>query len=116
MKARPYIGRILMKSVFRYFQGSGNMALMLPILELAKQASGSSDLSAEIGARMRFLAAQYRDLTEAPSGTANWTEWYDLIDRRDSWRTDKPAQAFYNIGRGASTQIKKAAEVAKSPY
>ena len=32
MKARPYIGRILMKSVFRYFQGSGNMALMLPIL------------------------------------------------------------------------------------
>ena len=34
MKARPYIGRILMKSVFRYFQGSGNMALMLPILIL----------------------------------------------------------------------------------
>jgi len=85
-------------------------------LDLAQQASGTADLSAEMGARMRVLAAQFRDLTEAPAGTANWAEWYDLIDSCDSWRVDKPAQAFFNNGRTATAQSSQAAEVAKAPY
>jgi hypothetical protein len=82
-------------------------------LDLAEQASGTPDLSKEMGKQMRELAVQYRTLTETPEGTADWTGWYDLIDRCDSWRVEKPAQAFFNNGRNSAVQAKQTAEVSR---
>lgn len=85
-------------------------------LSLAEQTSGIPDLSQEMGARMRALAVQFRDLTESPAGTANWSNWYDLIDRCDSWRVEKPKQAFFSNDRNATQQAKRAGDVAKAPF
>jgi len=82
-------------------------------LDLAEQASGTPDLSKEMGMQMRVLAAQYRTLTETPAGTADWSGWYDLIDRCDAWRPEKPAHAFFNNGRDAAVQAKQTAAVPK---
>ena len=85
-------------------------------LSLAQQSANNPDVSKEVGARMRVLAAEYRELTEAPAGTANWNSWYDLIDRCDSWRTDKPSQAFFSNGRKSPVPVKQSSEVARAPY
>jgi hypothetical protein len=73
-------------------------------LELAEQAGGEADLEQQLGPRMRELAAEFRDLTSSQSAEANWTDWYDLIDRCDSWRPAKPTHAFYNNGREATAK------------
>ncbi|HET6565526.1 MAG TPA: hypothetical protein VFG52_08955 [Xanthomonadales bacterium] len=89
-------------------------------LALAQQAAGVPDLSKEMGVRMRALAGEYRDLTESPTDSqaeaANWDHWYDLIDRCDSWRPDRPSQAFFNNGRETAPQVNKATEVARAPF
>lgn len=85
-------------------------------LSLAQQAANNPEVSKEVGARMRVLAAEYRELTESPAETANWNSWYDLIDRCDSWRTDKPSQAFFSNGRKSPVPVKQATEVARAPY
>lgn len=85
-------------------------------LTLAQQASGTPDLSKEMGARMRVIAADYRDLTTTSASTANWSSWYDLIDRCDSWRPAKPARAFYNNKRPPPVKVKQSSEVARAPY
>lgn len=92
------------------------MGVSKAYLALAKQASGDPDLSKEIGARMRVLAAEFRDLSESPVGAANWSGWYDLVDRCDSWRTDSPTRTFYTNGRELPVQTKKSSEVARAPY
>jgi hypothetical protein len=85
-------------------------------LSLAEQASGEPDLSQQTGVRMRVLAAQYRDLTESPEGTANWSGWYDLVDRCNSWRPDPPSRAFFDNGRKPVPGSGKAKEVARAPF
>lgn len=92
------------------------MSVSKAYLALAKLATGEPDLSKQIGARMRVLAAEFRDLSEAPASTANWSGWYALVDRCDSWRTDSPSRHFYTNGRQPPAQTKKTAEVARAPY
>jgi hypothetical protein len=81
-------------------------------LALAEQAGGVQDLSEALGVRMRALSAEFRDLTESQPGPDNWTAWYDLVDRCDTWRPERPAHAFYNNGRKSTAIAVKAAEVA----
>lgn len=71
---------------------------------LAEQASGDDSISEELGVRMKELAAEFRDLTDSQAPTSSWSDWYDLIDRCDSWRPAKPTHAFYNHGRGGVEQ------------
>ncbi len=87
-------------------------------LQLAEQASGEPDLSQQTGVRMRALAAQYRELTESPAGTANWSGWHDLVDRCNSWRPNPPSRAFFDNGRKPAAEPAKAParEVARAPF
>ena len=85
-------------------------------LSLAQQAANNPEVSKVVGARMRVLAAQYRELTESPADTTNWNSWYDLIDRCDSWRTEEPSRAFYSNGRKSPVQVNHSSEVARAPY
>jgi len=81
-------------------------------LALAQQATGKPDLFPEVGVRMKALAAQYRDLTAAQAGASAWLDWYQLIDRCDSWRPNPPSHAFYNNGRQTKAIERQASEVA----
>jgi hypothetical protein len=85
-------------------------------LSLAQQAANNPEVSKEVGARMRVLAAEYRELTESPAGTTDWSGWYDLIDRCDSWRTDSPSQAFFTNGRESPVQVRQSTEIARAPF
>lgn len=81
-------------------------------LQLAQEASGKSDLFPEVGVRMKALAAEYRDLTVSQADASGWLDWYQLIDRCDSWRPNPPAHAFYHNGRKPTVDEKQVAEVA----
>lgn len=73
-------------------------------LSLAQQSSGAADLQPVVGARMRELAADWRHLTESATGAGDWAAWYDLIDRCDAWRPEKPKHSFNGNGRKAVDQ------------
>jgi hypothetical protein len=81
-------------------------------LALAQQATGKSDLFPEVGNRMKALAAEYRDLTASQADTSGWLDWYQLIDRCDTWRPNPPAHAFYNNGRQSMAIERQTPEVA----
>lgn len=76
-------------------------------LSLAQEASGEADLSQQLGVRMRALSAEFRELTESQAEPESWANWYDLIDRCDTWRPEKPTHAFYNNGRQSIVDSKQ---------
>jgi|GEM_PF-6847719 len=84
-------------------------------LSLAQEASDEADLSQQLGVRMRALSAEFRDLTESQAEPESWANWYDLIDRCDTWRPEKPAHAFYNNGRSSVVDVKQQSPGIKAP-
>ncbi len=80
-------------------------------LTLAESAASAPDLSREVGARMRTLAAEWRSLTES-TGSADWTAWYNRVDRCDAWRPERPAHSFYSKGKPSPADGPGGAEVA----
>lgn len=76
-------------------------------LSLAQEASDEADLSQQLGVRMRALSAEFRELTESQAEPESWANWYDLIDRCDTWRPEKPTHAFYNNGRQSIVDSKQ---------
>jgi hypothetical protein len=72
-------------------------------LSLAKQANGNHDLSQEVRVQMKSLTAEWHRLTENEVSGEDWTAWNKLIDRCESWRSNRSAHSFYSQGRNSAT-------------
>ena len=85
-------------------------------LSLAQEAGGEADLYQEVGIQMRGLVAKWHRLTETEVSADDWTGWYELTDRCDTWRPAKPAHSYYGNGRepianqGQPTKVAMASE------
>jgi hypothetical protein len=68
-------------------------------LSLAKEASGRDDLSAEFRKEVKGLTVEWRRLTESDTSASEWANWYDLVDRCETWRPKNARRSYYTRGR-----------------
>jgi len=68
-------------------------------MSLARQAAGKSNLSSAFRTHIRRLTDEWRRLTETQVSANEWSGWYDLVDRCETWRPEKPKRSFNVNGR-----------------
>jgi hypothetical protein len=83
-------------------------------MSLAEEATGSENLVQEVGIQMRGLFAEWRRLTETEVTADDWGRWYQLTDRCDTWRPEKPTRSYYTRGREPTASGSPASKVAMS--
>jgi hypothetical protein len=80
-------------------------------LSLAKQASGKEDMSKEVRVHIRGLTAEWYRLTETKVSPEDWSDWYELVDRCETWRPANSARSYYNKGRDVLAKQDRAQDI-----